>query len=228
LLIISNFHDFYDTASGFGIDKTIVYQRKTEDLRTFSKWRKKEEEEFGQASQTINVKNGVREFRKISIGYCGHIFPMILVTGHTNGYQAYEPEYLYSKDELAKFLESLNCNDRKFRSFFYYFDEFRNPSRREIYFNYDTHKDLLPLFQKHKVPVFVNFSNGLVLNPRLATFKFQKVKDPFTAFQEIQGYISGVLGTKENEMVQISDKDMLHKKGFFEWSFKKLPTKKRK
>jgi len=61
----------------------------------------------------------------------------------------------------------------------------------------------------------------------LKQYAFARMADPFTAFQEIQMYISGVLGTNENDMVQISDTDMRDAKGHDNMSFKKYPTKRR-
>ena len=70
---------------------------------------------------------------------------------------------------------------------------------------------------------------GLVTNAQLKDFQFAKMKDPFTAFQDIYMYISGVLGVDAKPMVQISDKDLAHKRGHGgKYSFKKPPgTKKR-
>jgi hypothetical protein len=48
----------------------------------------------------------------------------------------------------------------------------------------------------------------------------------FTAFNNIAGFISGVLGSKEHEMVHINDKDMLVAKGFDQWSFRTMKSKK--
>jgi hypothetical protein len=65
--------------------------------------------------------------------------------------------------------------------------------------------------------------SGLVIekNPCLRLYGFQQAKDPFMAFQEIGQFISGVMGSGEKEIVKISDKDMISKKGFNEWSFRR-------
>lgn len=51
-------------------------------------------------------------------------------------------------------------------------------------------------------------------NPWLKAIGFQKVKDAFTAYQEIDSYVFGVLGVDANPTVQTSDKDRLEAHGF--------------
>jgi hypothetical protein len=51
-------------------------------------------------------------------------------------------------------------------------------------------------------------------NPWLKAIGFQKVKDAFTAYQELDSYIFGVLGVDANPIVQTSDKDRLVAHGF--------------
>lgn len=51
-------------------------------------------------------------------------------------------------------------------------------------------------------------------NPLLKALGFQKVKDAFTAYQEIDSYVSGVLGVNPNPTVEISDIHRLEGHGF--------------
>ena len=101
--------------------------------------------------------------------------------------------------------------------------------------NYDA-KDL---FVEYNTPVFVydgdygrtalttgrsyhRNKDAFIINPLLKDYEFYKVFDTFQAFQEIQMYIGGVLGSKENEIIKISDKDKINQHGFdFKWSFRK-------
>lgn len=52
------------------------------------------------------------------------------------------------------------------------------------------------------------------LNPCLLDLNFQSVIDPYTAFQELQMYISGVMGGESPKTIEIADKDKIAKKGF--------------
>lgn len=95
----------------------------------------------------------------------------------------------------------------------------------------DIDKLLVPLFVEWKTPIFTaGYSNEyryqtLRINDCLSTLNFMRIKDVYTAYQEIAQYMSGVLGLNDKEMIQISDVDMRDKKGFDEWSFKKKKEK---
>jgi hypothetical protein len=60
--------------------------------------------------------------------------------------------------------------------------------------------------------------------PILKDYKFFKVKDTFTAFQEISMYQFGVLGCTEKDICVVSDKDRLDQRGFDpKYGFRKRP-----
>lgn len=69
----------------------------------------------------------------------------------------------------------------------------------------------------------------LVLNPCLKDIRFARMVDPFTAFQEVSMFLGGVIGSIEDNTVQIDDVHMRDAKGFDDRSFKTAsPGKKRK
>lgn len=55
---------------------------------------------------------------------------------------------------------------------------------------------------------------ALVLNPRLANLNMAQAMDPATVFQEVSQFISGVAPGQQMPMVEISDNDKIHKRGF--------------
>lgn len=55
---------------------------------------------------------------------------------------------------------------------------------------------------------------ALILNPRLADLNMANVLDPASAFQEVSQFISGVAPGQQMPMVEISDEDKVHKRGF--------------
>lgn len=64
--------------------------------------------------------------------------------------------------------------------------------------------------------------------PVLSDINFQKIVDPFTAYQEVQAYMFGVLGGNEKQIVEISDKSKLTKHGFdVKSSFRKQKGEKK-
>lgn len=66
----------------------------------------------------------------------------------------------------------------------------------------------------------------LTINPVLKQFQFGKLFDAYSAFQELDMFLSGMAVNEDDHMAKISDKDMLIEKGFDCRSFKKEPTKR--
>ena len=99
---------------------------------------------------------------------------------------------------------------------------------KDEFFDKQTWSKYKNLFIDKKVPLFALTNEKIILNANLKDYRFAKIKDPFTAFQDIMMYISGVLGVGEPEMVEISNNDMRDKKGFDDWSFKKHPDDTKK
>ncbi len=218
--IISPFKDYYDSVAQYGIDEGITYYRVTEvinrvDTRDYSK-----RNEYKMAVNTSNIpviskiytgdyylKGGrYNGFDYFTIGISGKFYNLILSASHG---------LIRSPEEFFTFYDT-----RRER---YWSDT----SECEIvkFFN-STHDS--DLFLKYKVPVLMFDNKCLQLNPNLSTLQIQKVLPPYEAFVSIQDYISGVLGVNENPIVQVSDKDMRDAKGFDDWSFKKLPSKRGK
>jgi hypothetical protein len=59
-----------------------------------------------------------------------------------------------------------------------------------------------------------------VVDANLKELSFQKVLDPFTAYQELEMWIGGVIG-QNPEPAEVSDKVKIQQHGFDEWSFRK-------
>jgi len=65
MLIVSKFHDYYDTAMGMGIDKTCVYNRTT--IETLSHSKRYVFEEYRQGHYMFQLT-------RYKIGFCGVIY----------------------------------------------------------------------------------------------------------------------------------------------------------
>ena len=63
------------------------------------------------------------------------------------------------------------------------------------------------------------------VDPLLKDYSFQKVLDPYTAFQELDAWIGGVLG-QNPQPSEVPDKYKIEQHGFDKHSFRKLPEKK--
>ena len=241
--IISKYHDYYDGVSAFGFDDTFIYKRKTETITHKNKcpwgnnyW----------SNQWSEIDPGISMYR-VLVGFCGRLYPAYHITW-TRGPMSktivdryvYDSDTFYNviaehldKKATAEFNEVWFEKGKKFR----WWARDINKSTIENHFNLKT-PQFEKLFVELKVPSFVyqpvmslprrGNRMELVVNPCLKALDFCKVVDAYTAHQEIDMFLSGVLGNTEVDTVGICDKDMRDQKGFDDWSFKKLPTKRKK
>lgn len=239
MLIISKRKDFYDGVAGTtGIDKTIVYEREiieveNDDLpkvfQKYSPWKNRNPSPFIKLSG-INVKRDLRisgvyeHAAPFIIGFCGKLYV---------GWKLYTKgeKKPYGNDELITTITYDNDNIKNI------VDQLSWHGKLDDNLNYILTYDALPLFRELNTPVFVydsdygrflvekNYRNNpkFFINPLLKEYHFFKVFDSFQAFQEIQMFISGVLGNKEKEIVQVEDKYKIAQHGFDKWSFRKEP-----
>jgi hypothetical protein len=249
MLIVSKFHDYYDTAIGYGVDKTVVYERTPRVwLRRKKQWEENPLQlpayvntyhylggwDYGDLHYSVSYGDSIRrQGRRLYyhethagfhlIGFCGEVWPVLFVETPQGDQTPAEWEktryrVCYTVEEALKLRAEYDIHDWSFKE-----------KRLRQFFNLEdvSIRQQEERFIRHKCPVFMSTYRRLILNPCLKPAQFYRIKDPYTAFQDIYMYISGVLGTVSKETVEISDKDMRDKKGFDEWSFKKLPSKKR-
>lgn len=242
--IISKHQDYYDSVKAYGVDTTCVYVRKRNEVK-FDDIKFDVEALFythdlyGKNLFPFNTYGGDYddfEWELFIVGYCGKLYPCIKLTT-TTGDDLYQTkktytEYAYDLNDVELFLKKYKLKDRikKYKAYAYY----RNftGQKMEEFFNYVKGKEQAceDLFHEDRIPVFVIHlrKKELVWNEVLKDFKFFKVTDTFTAFQEIAGYVSGVLGGQSPKMIDISDDIMVFKKGFDNMSFRKAPGQKKR
>lgn len=236
MLIISKFHDYYDTALAHGVDKACVYQREskffnppTNDLKPWG-WPKR---------QWANEKEFL--FQCV-VGFAGKLFPMILWTDtHYGMSQDFTQEgtqatFLYDMETCTELLDEKYPEHRKIASARKYAHRWEldiSDGGIEAFFNTNTHRKYEGVFVEHKVPLFVAFANwrggnSLEGNTELKPIKFMKVRDPYTAFQEIHMFMSGVIGMADRDTAEVGNDDRITQRGFDEWSFRKEPGEKQR
>lgn len=240
MLIVSNFHDYYDAVLKQGIDKTIIYYR---DIKVVKK--KQTLEAITLFDQIPN--RGLRgiDVKPFLIGYAGKVrlvYDLSLKEFSTKQIFAVDNTDIQSfliENKCNKALDEFNDNSKQRRS------SRRGEVSYNNTFNFETldkafnldYTIFSDIFTENKVPLFkMKIPNGynfnqkeykIELNPCLKDIQFYKAVDPFTMFQEIQMYISGVIGVERMIPVTISDVSMRDKKGFDNLSFKTLsPGKK--
>lgn len=241
--IIGKTRDYYDSVRAFGIDPNCVYIRKREEL-DISDIKFDFDRVF--YTQNIGIKqcfpfntfidrcNNNFSHKLYIIGFSGRLYPCFKLM--YEDLSKFQPEkyisYMYNISDIMYFLtkhklkRTIEIFKGKGR-----WNSFTEDNINNIFnFLKEKEKECEELFHLERIPTFVLDVNNkkLVWNEILADYQFYKVVDTFTAFQELAGYISGVLGGQSPKMVDISNDDMIHKKGFDNMSFKKAPGKKKK
>lgn len=202
MYIISKFHDFYDRAMVYGIDKECVYNRDQVEIK------------LDKLKNQLPYPKVVEypRFKLIAspsiLGFCGNIYPLITVT--FDGLDE-KPNHFYSSEECIDFLEFRGFLLDKGKKWYSLFGrgDLRYEKGIRDFFNNDF-KKMESIFIEYKTPIF-NVTNKesnsiLTINPRLESMHFMKVKDPATAFQDIYMYKSGVLCNTDKNTLEISDK----------------------
>lgn len=217
--IISDFHDYYDAVMKTGMDKNVIYSRTNVGFKVINK-------NFPPVNYNLSVSsNNYVTLSTIYLGYCGQIIPLVK-------YENKDQVVVFNNiKSLEEFSDRVGLKLRYKKSFFsrIYWDSSNLESYDDFFKNKET-DSLKEFFFKYNVPLFLYYKEKdqiryLVTNPKLLDLNFQKFKDPYTVFQDISQYVSGVLLTNQNPMVTISDKDKVYKHGFNKWSFRK-PGKK--
>lgn len=232
MLIVSKFHDYYDSAMGMGIDKTCVYKRETKAIpfKIRGGWKEGRENPIsGLFNERARYSAGGWNTARYVIGFCGKLYPLIHISRLDVKGLTDEHHYFYDEESYNTFFKVKKDKKKsKWRSYFWWH---REP---QYFFNADIWKGCIKYFDEYKCPIFIlrkNDTRGadadIVLNPELKQYRFMTQVDSYTAFQEIYMYMSGVLGSDMPKMVEISDEIRAHKRGFNKWSFRTPPTKKK-
>lgn len=230
--IISKFKDYYDGVVGsFGIDNTIIYIRNQTEFENDSipDLFKKINGFYNNKKQINNPFPSFNNFTKSSneydfivpfiVGFCGKFYVgWKLIKSNDKYYNRYDIQITYDFKVVNKLFSVPN-----------YLNKDLNDEYNKI-INYND----IELFRKYNTPIFSltyeirKFSNNRIftINPTLKDLEFYKIFDSFTAFQEIQMFIGGVLGFNENDIIEIDDKYRIQQYGFDKWSFRKEPQNK--
>jgi hypothetical protein len=239
MYIISKQKDYYDGVVGtVGMDKTIVYERQTveiEDNKSMPDFLKHRKSNWDSQNPFHNVcrasikSNNNRGYHGVDgfiVGFCGKLYlgwkfyykeeefnaelgkpeeviKEDIIYGYENAKELLNTEYWRSNlDDDVRFVETYNALDvfREYHAPIFLYDGYRGkPRNTDVFY----------------------------VNPILKDWEFYKVVDAFTAFTELQMFISGVLGTGEKEIIEISNENKIEQHGFDrKWSFRREPTKK--
>jgi len=233
MLIVSNFHDYYDTSAVHGIDKTVVYDRITselsEDPNTYTLRDPRKHYSTAYTDLPGGRYNGSEWSTLHIVGFCGKLY--VCLEHHLG----VDTKYYWGDDAVGLIKDGVKPTGYKR---FKRFDRNRVQQLCDWITSMHGRTDL-SLFVRHRVPAFVYcvYSNSpgsyskrnLTINPRLSDIGFQKIRGSAEAFSDIYGFIGGVLGVNDREIVVVSDKDKLASRGFDPtWSFRNPDPPKRK
>jgi len=249
MYIISKNRDYYDSAVGMGIDKSIVYERHLNSMLIPKDVHEVLDEDQGKwhsaagftTSYGGDIPKGKFNSHLIVVGFCGKLHIGIKFTKQLYGQgiinDTYETEIIYDHDKILKRLKAEDETKRGKYSW-------ERPYRVENFNNYVTRINAFNVdkwFRRFNTPIFVygtplDISRwryedkidgcNFFINPVLKDYQFAKVVDPYTAFQEIYMYIGGVLGAnKDGTEIPATEKQKVAQHGMNKWSFRKPPSK---
>lgn len=189
-----------------------------------------------------DISDGSKELRvsESYILFCGELIPVMIVSGNTSAHPndvvrkkgefSYErfKEGFYSLDGLIEFLNS--AFDESFiDGYMKGSSRFSVVSRLKIFdefFKINSRIDFSHVHHELEVPLVMIGPVKYIKNPVLKDIKFARKYDPFTTYQKIEQFISGVMGGRSPKMVEIADIDRLVGHGFDKkTSFRKAKEK---
>jgi len=241
--IISKFKDYYDATQSLGIDEKLIYKR-FQELKEFDypkgydNFIKDSNDRI--ELDKINLENSIDfdqecvECEHLIIGFCGNIYPAFKFS-HKKNNQIKNIKTLYDSGSILKFLNILKDKYKKiyFRDYLYGYHH-QEPDKKvlDIFFNQKIFvKTYNSWFQYFQSPIFVIEENGnriklkykepktgvklyVTLNPKLKDLEFYRIKDSYSAFQEISQFLGGVLTKREMIEDKLTDKEKINQHGF--------------
>jgi hypothetical protein len=232
LRIISSFHDYYDSLTNFGgIDKSKVFVREERnipsELHPNLKFDRSSSDKLikllHSREQDINgiptVSIDFNRFSKVNsfiVIFAGIIYPGIKVhLESTPGICLWEDSYHYNKDSVLDKLKGL-----------YVCSPYREAEIEKL-FKFTGSILARDWAIENKISIVTDVEScdrrGRTwwTNPMLSRIGFQKALDPYTAFQELELFIGGVL-TENKEIYQVPNDIKIQQAGFdLKTSFRK-------
>ena len=244
--IFSKFTDYYDGSQRFGFDETCLYQRTMRDDLT-----KSEIDQVKKVLTDIDFQNLDLHTRYYSgetsfnfddfvILFCGKLYRGITTQRLSYGLEtSLQKFFCYNEKQVESFLRK-SVPAKEFDRYLTGKTNLRirtlafTRNGIDIFFekNGQEFQQIIDLQQELKIPVIMFKGDywrtpKVIYNPILRELEFNKLVDSFQAFQELQMFISGVLGGRSPAMVEISDEIRAEKHGMDKTSFRNPPGTKK-
>jgi hypothetical protein len=249
--VISKFKDYYDVVAGQGVDLTRVYMRETKfihgrlPIKGFDEtkhWgnnsRYGKYADFHHGIYTQGWAYYSHELHYVYVLFAGKLYGGLKFVNNTNS----SSRYLWDMDSLDALLEEVNMWPNK-----PYISKYRR-DKTPAEPDYEVCKRIFAIRgdeilrewavenniaialgcgdltdRNPNAPIYpiTQSIKAYAIEPCLKDISFQKVLDPFTAYQELDMWIGGVL-TKPETIPEPADKDKVAIHGFDpKWSFRK-------
>jgi hypothetical protein len=240
--------DYYDGAN-YGIDNEIVFVRNEEEIL----FEEKElpihiNHDIGYCSRD----NYSKSLNLIYTFFCGNVYPALRIIENKSdlphvsafentfdwskyAWENHKVNFIYEYDQAKKVVEASDCNHS---SHF-----LRKENKKELYEHFHFNKDLTGWTIENKIVTgYLQRVNNRFLDAKIQDSKvkrkiylqkwngdflndlqFYKVKDAFSANQEISMFVGGVLPKPGANIVKLDNKERIQKAGFdFKTSFRKM------
>jgi hypothetical protein len=220
MLINSKNNDYYDGLSKQYLDKSIVYNREEVTLPTNTLDNRSSLYSLLRYFHSLHRQANSRDLplNPILLGFCGEYYILY----------KFDWDVYSTKDEIINLF-----SENKTSKYWYPYDtltkiksqfiELENLKSDNVFIELDCPVFLL----EYRRPNYQDVE--IIKNPILKDYNFQKLKDTFTCFQDIQTYISNILVVnKTMKEVKIEDKYLMQSKGFDNFSFKKEKHNRKK
>jgi hypothetical protein len=235
MIIISDFHDYYDTIQSMGQDRSLVYYRKEREESlavkydpTVGKIRRK----YGElGSYCCRVGHRIHlTIEYYVVGFCYQVYPLfVVVVDDQTNYLEKIKSFCYSLEEVDSVVKE-NVREKEFEM--YQSKKYNNiwiSGGRECIsklFLELKSKSYSYIFDENRSPIFVYKQSSISFNTGLKQYEFYRIFDPYTAYQELNMFMSN-MAHPNKPIPTVSDEDMLQAKGFDRWSFRKEKKKEK-
>lgn len=234
--IIAKNHDYYDSVMIHGTDPTIIFNRKLVEYNDSNKFSPEIEKYFRETFSLL--RGGQLSPDLFAVIFCGKIYRGIRIYTKKEQeenwwYAGYDKTHCYDPEETLKVLKNNKVDLNEELSNKIYIDGkfIKASAERRIKMFFEDHSSdkFMNLMIEKRCPILLiektttyNASLKAIENPILKELDFFRLFDPYTTHQRLSMFIGGLLPREANPTVEISDKDMIVKKGFNKWSFRKM------
>lgn len=153
---------------------------------------------------------------RLLVIFCGKIYKGIEIIKFKKNSNESETTYFYNFEEFNIYLDENKIS----------YKEVKYKNNVKKYFDLSLLSKYKEFCIENKLTIAVMTEDNLLINCPLNRFQFYKVYDTYTAYQELNMWLTGTLSYPQNIMVEVSNETKIEKAGFDKKiSFRKRSTK---